>query len=94
MELRIFRTWEYTTIYDGMIGGTPRYQLTHTDKLQYRLIAGHGNWADIPIVESEKPQHPEEIKRQKEMDEMSNVIKKSIAEGRLKLPNFDLSKIE
>lgn len=86
MELRIFRTWSWVPDNQGRLGGPLQYKLVHQDKLQYRPVTGSGDWSDIPVVEGEKPQHPNDIKRAQEIANMNKHIDGLIAEGKIKLP--------
>jgi hypothetical protein len=61
IELRIHRTFQWERLKpDGpfLIGGPPPpLTLVATDTLQ--CCTDGTNWVDVPVVEAEKPPHPE-----------------------------------
>lgn len=94
MELRIHRTWSYVVDNHGRLGGPLQYKLVHHDELQYKDQSWSSVWRPVPIVEAEKPMHPDDIKRKNDLTEFDNVIQKAIQDGTIKLPNLDLGKPE
>lgn len=95
MELRIYRSWSYVPDSNGRLGGPRQYKLCHYDTLQFRPVSGHGDWTNVPIVEGEKPMHPDDIERNKDMQEINDMLSNAIANGTIKLPkSLDLSKPE
>lgn len=87
MELRIFRSFNWFPVLDGRLGGTPRYELLPFDRLQYRPITSHGDWIDVPIIEGEKPIHPDEARRNQDLKDLNITIDNLIASGTIKLPD-------
>lgn len=85
MELRIFRTWNWVLDNKGRLGGPLHYKLVHQDKLQYRPVTGFGEWLDVPVVEGEKPKHPDEVNRARNMNEINELINNAVVEGKIKL---------
>ena len=74
IELRIKRSfrWEFDA-RDGpmMYGGDNSYKLVHTDVLQYKesypTVKGlHEEWVDVPVIEEEKPEHPNEVRKNRD----------------------------
>lgn len=94
MELRIYRSWSYVPDANGRLGGPRQYKLVHHDALQFRPVTGHGEWTNIPIVEGEKPKHPDDIRREEDLKEVTNIINKAVKDGIIKLPNLDLGKLD
>lgn len=94
MELRIFRTWSYVPDKNGRLGGPIQYVLIHHDQLQYKE-QGWMDWKPVPIVEGEKPMHPDDVERRKDMKEINDMLSNAIANGTIKFPTtLDLSKPE
>lgn len=84
MELRIFRSWSWVPDYNGRLGGTPQYRLAHQDQLQFREQSWM-DWKPIPIEEGEKPKHPDDAKREQEINELNMCLDKMIESGIIKL---------
>lgn len=94
MEIRIFRTWSYVPDRNGRLAGAPQYVLIHHDQLQYKEQSWM-DWKPVPIVEGEKPPHPDDLERKKDLQEIDDMLSKAIADGTIKLPkSLDLSKSE
>jgi hypothetical protein len=73
MSIRIYRNWYYTHVYkDNSIGGKFEYVLVHTDELQF--LDGN-TWVPVPIVESEKPEHPDIAKYRRIGEEVDKFLK-------------------
>lgn len=84
MELRIFRSWSWVPDYNGRLAGPPQYKLIHQDQLQYREQS-FMDWKPVPIVEGDKPKHPDDAKREQEMNELNMTLDKMIESGIIKL---------
>lgn len=85
MEIRIFRSWSYVPDRNGRLGGPTQYVLVHHDQLQYREQSWM-DWKPVPIEEGEKPMHPDDIERRKDLQEIDDILSKAIADGTIKLP--------
>lgn len=94
VELRIFRSWSYLPDPNGRLGGPRQYKLVNHDALQYRYVGTEDDWVNVPIVEGEKPKHPDDIRREEDLKEVTNLINKAVKDGTIKLPNLDLGKID
>lgn len=68
MEIRIHRTYRWQNKFET-IGGKPTWYLEATDTLQY-YSEWQNDWVDVPVVEDEPPPHPDDVERQKMLDEM------------------------
>ena len=93
MELRIFRTFEWVIsvpLSEVRLGGRNPMKLKHTDELQWRSVTGFGEWLAVPIVESDKPEHPDEKEARLRNEEMQAAVDRMIADGTIKFPNAEL----
>lgn len=90
MELRIFRTFEWVVavpLSEVRLGGRNSMKLKHTDELQWRSVTGFGEWLAVPIVEADKPEHPDEKEARVRNEEMQAAVDRMIADGTIKFPN-------
>jgi hypothetical protein len=68
-----------------MVGQKAPMHLEATDELQYR---NHKNeWLPLPIVEAEKPEHPDEIELRRQNEEMQAAVDRLLANGSIRSPN-------
>ena len=59
--IRVLRTFHWVPEVPKYYGGKTTYSLESTDTLQYLDITDTLDfWKDVPTVEAEKPEHPEE----------------------------------
>lgn len=85
MELRIYRTWRWVAAWVPMIGQKVPMRLEPTDELQYR---NHKNeWLPLPVVDAEKPEHPDEAESRRHNKEMQAAVDRLVADGKIKFPN-------
>ena len=87
MELRIFRSFKWIPHSSNRLGGGIEYILQQYDELQFRPIVSHGDWTSVPIVEGEKPIHPDEARRNKELKDLNITIDNLIASRTIKFPD-------
>lgn len=60
MKLRIYRSWRWVSAVPDseiLMGGRTPMKLEAMDELQQ--LDPQGNWVAVPVVEAEKPPHPE-----------------------------------
>ena len=90
MELRIFRTFEWVIavpLSEARLGGRNPMKLKHTDQLQWRSATGFGEWLPVPIIEEDKPEHPDYKEARERNEEMQAAVDHMIADGTIKFPN-------
>ena len=73
IDLRLYRTWDWVPKNDVLIGGPVHHELVHKDTLQYKDEC-MAEWKNVPIEEAKKPKHPDELKREKDMKEIDNMV--------------------
>lgn len=73
IKLRIYRTWDWVCTGTRIGDPNPPYELVGHDKLQFCPVWEQGDetWADVPIVEAEKPEHPREARMRKDLEAAS-----------------------
>lgn len=84
LRLRIFRQYEWIPRSDGRLGCTINYVLQHKDVLQYKTDE-KDDWKPVPIAHGEKPPHPEDIRRNKQINETVNSLDEMIKNGIIRL---------
>ena len=90
MQLRILRTWQWVANRDMSIpiGRKVPLHLVAKDELQFR--DHHGDWLPLPIVETEKPDHPDVVEDKRRNEEMQ-AVDRLVADGKIKFPNAELT---
>jgi hypothetical protein len=81
-SLRIYRTWSWKIAVPASeirYGGKNPMQLVAHDELQFFSEAS-GEFAPIPIIEAEKPEHPDEKEDRKRNEEISRAMEDSLPE--------------
>ena len=94
MELRIFRTFDWVIAVPAsevLLGGRNPMKLKHADELQWRPVTGFGEWRTVPIVEADKPEHPDEKDARVRNEETQAAVDRMIADGTIKFPNAEVS---
>jgi len=86
MELRIYRTWRWVAAFEPMIGQKVPLRLEPMDELQYQEHP-FAEWKPVPIVDAEKPEHPDEAESRRQNEEMQAWVDRMIADGTIKFPN-------
>jgi len=80
--LRIYRTFSWKCLLPSSeirYGGKNPLTLVAHDELQFFHEAS-GSWVAIPIVEAEKPEHPDDREQRKRNEEMSKAFDQSYSE--------------
>lgn len=94
MQLRIYRTysWQLAIPFSQtVIGGSNPMELVAHDQLQYTENYGSVNvqWKPVPIVEAEKPEHPNDKRQREHFEKMQRNFKEISKDIKLP-PPFDL----
>jgi hypothetical protein len=70
LKLRLYRTFEWVMdvpLSQAQIGGKNPYALKATDTLQ-QFDEATGTWANVEVVEAEKPPHPHDARQPTSVD--------------------------
>lgn len=74
MNLRIYRTFSWCNT--SSLIGSLEYSLVGTDELQYRNHKEE--WVPVPIVDAEKPEHPDAVKVREAGEEINKFIEDTL----------------